>query len=168
MYAVDACLRAADVGRRSRRPADRGGDRRARTDRRRQPTSRAQGSRDYADHVRAAAALLTAFDITGRLPYAMLAEELMQRVGGVVSAGRDFAMRVRSGRACSAVWPRCTTTMSIVRRAVIAPNADYRADASRMLAPPCRRARARDDAPIYGLALQRTAGPEQRRISRHL
>jgi hypothetical protein len=35
---------------------------------------------------------------------------------------------------------------------VIAPDADYRADASRMLAALSPRARA-EDAPIYGLAL---------------
>ncbi len=40
---------------------------------------RARGSVD--DHVRGASALLTAFEITGRLPYSMLAEELIAVAG---------------------------------------------------------------------------------------
>ena len=68
------------------------------------------------NQVRAASALLTAFEITGRLPYSMLAEELMQTArrtapddanpetivvyceAARVSAGRDAARRRRYAR----------------------------------------------------------------------
>jgi len=149
MYAVDACLRAADVG----------GDRAA-------PLIAAaidqlerivgdsyepgEGIGDYADHVRAAAALITAYDVTGRLPYAMLAEELMQ-ASARVSAGRDFTIECEAAR----VFCRLAAVHDdddYRAAAVIAPGADYRADASRMLAALSPRARI-EDAPIYGLAL---------------
>ena len=149
MYAVDACLRAADVD------GDRAGPLiAAAIDELERIVGEAYepgaGIGDYADHIRAAAALITAYDITGRLPYAMLAEELMQASAGV-SAGRDFAME------CEAVRVLCRLAAvhdddGYRAAAVIAPNANYRADASRMLAALSPRART-EDAPIYGLAL---------------
>ena len=50
--------------------------------------SRRRGS--VADHVRGASALLTALELTGRLPYSMLAEEL------IAIAGRDPSRRTRT------------------------------------------------------------------------
>jgi hypothetical protein len=149
MYAVDACLRAADVG------GDRAGPLiTAAIDELERIVGNSyepgEGIGDYADHVRAAAALLTAYDVTGRLPYAMLAEELMQ-ASARVSAGRDFAIECEAAR----VFCRLAAVHDdddYRAAAVIAPGADYRADASRMLAALSPRART-EDAPIYGLAL---------------
>jgi len=149
MYAVDAYLRAADVD------AEHTGTHiAAAIDELERIVGDAyepgEGIGDYADHVRAAAALITAYDLTGRLPYAMLAEELMQ--GSThVSDGRDFATECEAARA----FVRLAAVHDddgYRAAAVIAPNADYRADASRMLEALAPRARG-EDAPIYGLAL---------------
>jgi len=149
MYAVDACLRAADVN------GDRAGALIAATiDELERIVGESyepgEGIGDYADHIRAAAALITAYDVTGRLPYAMLAEELMQ-ASARVSAGRGFTIECEAAR----VFCRLAALHDdddYRAAAVIAPDADYRADASRMLAALSPRARA-EDAPIYGLAL---------------
>ena len=149
MYAVDACLRAADVN------GDRAGALIAATiDELERIVGESyepgEGIGDYADHIRAAAALITAYDVTGRLPYAMLAEELMQ-ASTRMSAGRGFAIECEAAR----VFCRLAALHDADdyrAAAVIAPDADYRADASRMLAALSPRARA-EDAPIYGLAL---------------
>ena len=79
-----------------------------------------------ADHVRTSSALLTAFDFSGRLPYPMLAEELMQFARETLwdeesgafqrSGGRFTASRSRSTaapHACSAGWRRCTAGATI-------------------------------------------------------
>jgi hypothetical protein len=149
MYAVDACLRAADVGGGRAGPLIAAaidelerivGD----------SYEPGEGIGDYADHVRAAAALITAYDVTGRLPYAMLAEELMQ-ASSRVSAGRDFTIECEAAR----VFCRLAAVHDdddYRAAAVIAPDANYRSDASRMLAALSPHARA-EDAPIYGLAL---------------
>ena len=149
MYAVDACLRAADVS------GDRAGALIAATiDELERIVGESyepgEGIGDYADHIRAAAALITAYDVTGRLPYAMLAEELMQAATRM-SAGRGFAIECEAAR----VFCRLAALHDdedYRAAAVIAPDANYRADASRMLAALSRRARA-EGAPIYGLAL---------------
>jgi len=149
MYAVDACLRAADVG------GDRAGALIAATiDELERIVGESyepgEGIGDYADHIRAAAALITAYDVTGRLPYAMLAEELMQ-ASTRMSAGRGFAIECEAAR----VFCRLAALHDdedYRAAAVIAPDANYRADASRMLTALSRRARA-EGAPIYGLAL---------------
>src|SRR5262249_12432271 len=52
-----------------------------------------------ADHVRAAFALLTAFELTGRLPYSMLAEELMQIARRTIASDGDFATHCATARA---------------------------------------------------------------------
>jgi hypothetical protein len=149
MYSVDACLRAADLD----------GDRAgaviaAAVDQLERIVGESygpgEGIGDYADHVRSAAALVTAYDVTGRLPYAMLAEELMQ-ASTRMSSGPDFTM------ACEAARVFCRLAAAhddagYRAAAVIAPNADYRADASRLLAALSPRARA-ENAPIYALAL---------------
>ena len=149
MYAVDACLRAADVN------GDRAGALIAATIDELElivgtSYEPGEGIGDYADHIRAAAALITAYDVTGRLPYAMLAEELMQ-ASARLSAGRGFAIECEAAR----VFCRLAAVHDdedYRAAAVIAPDANYRADASRMLTALSRRARA-EGAPIYGLAL---------------
>ena len=149
MYALDACLRAADVS------GDRDGPLIASAiDELERIVGDSyepgEGIGDYADHVRAAAALITAYEVTGRLPYAMLAEELMQ-TSARVSAGHDFTVECEAAR----VFCRLAAVHDdddYRAAAVIAPGADYRADASRLLAALSPRARA-EDAPIYGLAL---------------
>jgi uncharacterized protein YyaL (SSP411 family) len=110
-----------------------------------------EGIGDYADHVHAAAALVTAYEVTGRLPYAMLAEELMQASKRTTIAERGFSV------ACEAARVFCRLAglhddADYRAAAILAPNADYRADASRMLEALAPSARA-DGAAIYGLAL---------------
>jgi len=110
-----------------------------------------EGIGDYADHVRTAAALLTAYEVTGRLPYAMLAEELMQ------SSKRASATHPAFNIECEAARVFCRLAglhddADYRAAAILAPNADYRADASRILSALAPRALA-DGAPMYGLAL---------------
>jgi hypothetical protein len=110
-----------------------------------------------ADHVRAASALLTAFEITGRLPYSMLAEELMQlslrelldEGGGGDLVGHCEAARVLCRLAALHDDPEYR------RAAVIATDAHYRNDAARILAAQSPRALAASPAhaAAYGLAL---------------
>ena len=149
MYAVDACLRAADVG-----GDGTGAPIAAAIDELERIVGESyepgEGIGDYADHIRAAAALITAYDVTGRLPYAMLAEELMQ-ASARVSAGRGFTIECEAAR----VFCRLAALHDdddYRAAAVIAPDANYRADASRLLTALSPRARA-EGAPIYGLAL---------------
>jgi hypothetical protein len=123
------------------------------------------------DHVRAASALLTAYRATARIPYAMLAEELMQCVRRtswdddagvfVVAAGAcddPFAANCAAAR----VWCRlaCLHAEDDYRAAaVIAPNAVYRADAARILESPSIVLAARGMASAtYGLALTEWLG----------
>ena len=103
------------------------------------------------DHVRGASALLTAFELTGRLPYSMLAEELIAIVR----------------RDAGSLAIQCETVRVLCRladlhddpdyrgAAVIADGADYRAEAARILEAECDRARAAtpSDAAAYALAL---------------
>lgn len=96
-----------------------------------------QGIGAFGDHVRAAAALLTAHSLTGRLPYSMLAEELMLTALGApgtktASTGVDFAT------SCEGVRVLCRLAalhdnLDYRRLAVVAPGADYRRDAARIL-----------------------------------
>jgi uncharacterized protein YyaL (SSP411 family) len=107
------------------------------------------------DHVEAASALLTAYAATGRLPYAMLADELMQ-----------FARRHLSSDASNACLARAEAARVMCRlaalhddedyraAAVVAPGCDYRADARRVLealTPLCRGHDA--DAAVYAVAV---------------
>ena len=110
---------------------------------------------------RVASALLTAFELTGRLPYSMLAEELMQpsrarRAGDDARRSSSTAKR----RACSAGSPRCTTIADYRARRgdrrrtpTIAPTRRASCDARDRRA---RATRRRADAAAYGLALART------------
>jgi uncharacterized protein YyaL (SSP411 family) len=114
---------------------------------------RARGSFD--DHVRSASALLTAYEVTGRLPYSMLAEEL------IAAAGRTHPPDAGLVIQCEAARVLCRLAAlhddpDYRGAAVIAAGADYRAEASRILAAESVRARggSASAAAAYGLALR--------------
>ena len=107
------------------------------------------------DHVRGASALLTAFELTGRLPYSMLAEELIAIAGRALPADAGLVIR------CEAARGLCRLALlhddpGYRGSAVIAAGADYRADASRILSAESAGALAgtASDAAAYGLALR--------------
>jgi hypothetical protein len=108
---------------------------------------------DLEDHVTAAAALLAAYAVTDRLPYSMLAEELMQMTLGRL-ASADFDVQCEMARVL------CRLAMlheddEYRRTAVVAVRADYAAAAERILAS-APAAYGHDDharAATYGLAL---------------
>jgi hypothetical protein len=118
-----------------------------------------------ADHVRTASALLTAFAVSDRLPYPMLAEELMQfareslwnEAAGLFSdpadAPRSFAIN------CAAAGVLCRLAALHGRSdyraaAVIRPDADYAGDAARILRSQAGTFREQDaTGAAYGLAL---------------
>jgi uncharacterized protein YyaL (SSP411 family) len=106
------------------------------------------------DHLRGASALLTAYEITGRLPYSMLAEELVAIGGRTIHADAGVSIH------CDAARVLCRLASlhddpDYRRAAVIASGADYRQDAARILAVQSARARAGSpsDAAAYGIAL---------------
>ena len=119
-----------------------------------------------ADHVFTSSARLTAFDCSGRLPYPMLAEELMQfareslwdEESGAFDDPADDARRVFAVN-CGAARVLCRLSALHGRSdyraaAVIRPGADYAAETGRSL----RSLRDTDRAPgvtsaSYGLAL---------------
>jgi hypothetical protein len=104
-----------------------------------------------------ASALLTAFERTGRLPYSMLAEELIQAERRGPWDDGDLPIH------CGAVRVLCRLAAlhaddQYRGAAVIASGADYRGDASRILESQSARAldHARsspDESAAYGLAL---------------
>jgi hypothetical protein len=110
-------------------------------------------------HVGCASALLTAFELTARLQYGMLAEELMQ-----------FALRTSWGPdrpfdlSCRAAVVLCRLSRlhdddSYRAAAVIADGADYHADAGRVLdALSARLSGAGFERAEYGLALNEWLG----------
>jgi hypothetical protein len=86
------------------------------------------------DEIAVAGTLLTAFLVTGRLPYAMLAEELVQHARRPLLSAADLPFDL--GCHASAVLSR----MAVLHQdedyrtaAVIAPGADYAADAAGLL-----------------------------------
>lgn len=106
-----------------------------------------------AEHLRSANALLTAFQLCGRLPYAMLAEELVQ------SARRRWwnadAAAFAAGRhdsADAAFEANCLAAQALCRIAVLHADPEYRAAA--VLAPHASYA---DDARMILTALSATA-----------
>jgi uncharacterized protein YyaL (SSP411 family) len=108
-----------------------------------------------ADQVGAASALLTAFEVTGRLPYSMLAEELMQIARRAPWPEDDLIGH------CAAARVLCRLAAlhddaDYRGAAVIATDADYRADAARILATQSSRALAAPPAhaAAYGLAVR--------------
>jgi len=109
------------------------------------------------DQIAAAAALLTAYETTARLPYAMLAEELAQtsrrlwwaEADGVLASEGSALLDVN----CRAARLLCRLAVlhgdaEYTSAAVIAPAADYRRDAGRILTY-FREARSA----AYGIAL---------------
>jgi len=122
-----------------------------------------------ADQVRAASALLAGYSRTARLPYAMLAEELMQfarrtlwddRAGGFFDLGTGSPDGVKSlAFNCEAARVLCRLAAlhddaDYRGAAVLAPDAEYARDADRTLAalePRCREGGI--DVAIFGVAL---------------
>jgi len=110
---------------------------------------------DAADHVRAASALLTAFELTGRLPYSMLAEELIAIAVREPFADADLVIHCEAARTLCRL-ARLHDDPDYRGAAVIATGADYRAHAARILSAQSARARAgsTSSAAAYGLALR--------------
>lgn len=111
------------------------------------------------DHIRCATALLTAFELTGRLPYSMLAEELFQaarRNDWDEQAGRfstDFRVNCLAIRLCCAI-ATLHHEPDYLARAVVAQDATYGRDAERLLDETLRTYRDHPDAAAeFGLAL---------------
>lgn len=110
-----------------------------------------------ADQVRGASALLAAFDLTGRLPYAMLAEELLAAAHRHGPTGRVDADPAAN---CMAAAVACRLAAlhadpDYLARAVVAPASTHRDDARRLLAAAGDEWRAScDRAAQYGVALQ--------------
>jgi hypothetical protein len=105
-----------------------------------------------SDQIAAASALLTAFEITGRLPYSMLAEELMQLAGDAVETSVDVALT----SAAIGVWCRLAALhgdAAYRAAAVIAAAANYDEDAGRTLERIAPHVDTIADAARYGLAL---------------
>jgi|SoiMetStandDraft_2_1073263.scaffolds.fasta_scaffold72557_3 uncharacterized protein YyaL (SSP411 family) len=128
------------------------------------------GARGHlADHMNTAAALLSAYVLTWRLPYGMLAEELVQfarralwddehaafrESPDAVTDSRPFALN------CDAVRVLCRLAAlhhddDYRHVAVVAADANYKADAERILMAHASSADGRGlaDAAAYGLAL---------------
>jgi hypothetical protein len=110
---------------------------------------------DAADHVRVASALLTAFELTGRLPYSMLAEELIAIAVRAPLVDADLVIHSEAARALCRL-ARLHDDPDYRGAAVIATGADYRAQAARILLAQSARARAgsTSSAAAYGLALR--------------
>ena len=111
----------------------------------------------FINQVRAASALLTAFEITGRLPYSMLAEELMQTARRTVPDERDpdtIAVYCDAARVLFRL-AALHDDAGYRNAAVTASDADYRGDAARILAAQSTRALSASPAhaAAYGLAL---------------
>ena len=128
------------------------------------------GARGHlADHMSTAAALLSAYVLTWRLPYGMLAEELVQfarralwddehasfrESPDAITESRPFALN------CDAVRVLCRLAAlhhddDYRHVAVVAADANYKADADRILVAHASSANVRGlaDAAAYGLAL---------------
>jgi hypothetical protein len=97
-----------------------------------EPGSGIGGSVEQEIHV--ASALLTAFAVTDRLPYAMLAEELLRHARSTLfsAAGLPFPTVCAAAAALSRMGA-LHQLPEYRAAAVVAPDADYVADAARML-----------------------------------
>lgn len=114
---------------------------------------------DLAEHVRSASALLIAYGITGRLPYSMLAEELVQTArrrwwddaSGLF--GTDFVSNCQAVRVLSRL-SALHADPEYIQTAVVARDSTCGMDARRILAAlePMYRAHS-TAAAWYGLAL---------------
>jgi hypothetical protein len=83
-----------------------------------------------SDQVRAASALLVAYALTGRLPYSMLAEELMQH--SLIDASIDLATACEGARVLCRL-AALHDDADYRAAAIVTPGADYRRDAARLL-----------------------------------
>jgi hypothetical protein len=107
---------------------------------------------DLDDHVASAGSLLTAYAVTGRLPYSMLAEELTEAARPLMASG-PFAAR------CEGVRVMCRLAAlhadeSYRAAAVVAPERDYLGDARRLVdALGASGVDAADAVGIYALAV---------------
>ena len=111
------------------------------------------------DQLHSALAFLTAFELTGRLPYSMLAEELLQtaRRQSWNEARGSFDADFKT----NAIGTQLLCRLAALHRdadyaasAVVAPDATYAVDAQRILDALAPIARAHlDDAAEYGMAL---------------
>jgi hypothetical protein len=117
------------------------------------PASARSGS--CADHVRTASALLTAFELTGRLPYSMLAEELMQGTLRRLTPDDELATQCDTARVLCRL-AALHDAAEYRSAAVIASGADYRADAARLLRAQAPRVGAAStaDAALYAVAMR--------------
>ena len=119
-----------------------------------------------ADHVRASSALLTAFDVTGRLPYSMLAEELMGWGKRMLwdedaAAFRESRLDPRHPFALNCEAARVFCRLAILHSqeeyrsaAVLASDADYAGDATRILSTQDKAYQRHGlTSAVYGLAL---------------
>ena len=108
----------------------------------------------HADQVQPAAALLSAFERSGRLPYSMLAEELIQPSRQVSPPSGDIAVTCEAARVLCRL-AALHADQAYRGAAVLAEDADYRADAERILLSQSTRALGGrlDEAAAYGLAL---------------
>jgi hypothetical protein len=114
---------------------------------------------DLDDHIRSALSLLTAFELTGRLPYSMLAEELLQ-------AARRQSWNQHRGAfdgsfSINAAAVQLLCRLAVLHRdpeyaasAVVAPEAKYELDAEQILTTlePIARTNL-DGVAEYGMAL---------------
>jgi hypothetical protein len=119
-----------------------------------------------ADHVSVSSALLTAYEITGRLPYPMMAEELMQFArqtlwDGQAGAFRDSSQDPQRSFATNCQAARVLTRLGALHdrsdyraAAVLASGADYRDDVTRILTAQGETYRQQGlISAAYGLAL---------------
>jgi hypothetical protein len=107
-----------------------------------------------ADQIAMAGALLSAYRLSGRLPYSMLAEELVAAARPLMENECDFPT------ACHAARVMCHLAAlhddeQYRRTAVVAPSSDYRRDVAAILDRWSDEAmrRCTADAAIYGVAL---------------
>ncbi len=114
-------------------------------------SSRVRGG--LADHARLASALLTAFGLSGRLPYSMLAEELMQASRDAWSTSEDVEAVCDSARVLCRL-AALHDDAEYRRAAVIDASADYRSDAQQLLDRIAHRIETESrDLALYGIAL---------------
>ena len=100
---------------------------------------------DCDEHMQLGSALLAAFDLCGRLPYAMLAEELVQHARRLWWRDVNGAFDAGFGVNCTALHVLCGlaglhSDADYRRAAVVAPAASYVDDARRLAASLCGRA----------------------------
>ncbi len=114
---------------------------------------------DAVTHLRCASALLAAFDLSGRLPYAMLAEELLRHARRHWAEPETGTFDAHFGANCVALRVVCRIAAlhadaDYRAAAVIAPGSDDEGDARRLAATlEARSGDHPDEAGIFGAAL---------------